>query len=128
MTSEDIAWVAGIFEADGSLYVDKNGKGGTAFPCLAIGMTDEDTIQKLKTTIGVGDVQGPYPGATDNRKPYWRYRLRNKDAVEKLCELMLPWLSKRRTAKVHEILHFIDMSPRRYARGTRGETICIGLR
>ena len=95
---KDIAWAAGLFEGEGTLYVTAQ----TGTPCAALKMTDEDVVRRFASIIGEGRVSKAIPGFP--RKPIWLWRLGTKAKVSALIELLYPYLGERRRAKADEIL------------------------
>lgn len=54
MTETELAWVAGLIEGEGTFFCTKRRE--RRYPVIAVGMTDEDVIQKLYLLVGVGDI------------------------------------------------------------------------
>lgn len=95
----DVAWVTGLFEAEGSVS-------WSAVPILSLGMADEDVVRWLPPILG-GKVYGPYrPRGKDgcNRKQRWHWRLAGWERVGTAVRAMWPLLSSRRRARAIEIL------------------------
>lgn len=95
----DIAWAAGIFEGEGTLFLTSQ----TNSPCAALRMTDEDVVRRFAEIIRRGrvtEVIDPRPQC----KPLWSWRLGTKDDVGVLIKLFYPYLGQRRRAKADEVL------------------------
>lgn len=76
-------------------------------------MTDEDTIRALHETVGVGTVvyrsnnsKTRHDGAI--RKDTWIWTVQNFTGIEFVLREILPYMSIRRTAKIKELLEYID--------------------
>jgi len=100
---EDIAYLAGLYEAEGSFcvirfYWEKGEKHPrqTPQPKIKIKMTDVEPLERLQSVFG-GNLQGPYKnGRDERRKPYYDWNLQSPPKVKELIELMWDWLSPRR--------------------------------
>lgn len=107
MRDLDIAWLAGLFEGEGSMYIAKNG--GTR---LAIGMTDRDVIERVNALVPCTQIQvvHPKPVRPEYSQPKTRYNWRISDPVKvrEVLELLLPWFGRRRSARAQEVLAHLD--------------------
>lgn len=102
--AEEIAWAAGLFEGEGSVFRTK--WGGVK---VQMGMTDLDVLQHLKAVLG-GVVNGPYQyEAKDGiqRKPQWRWSSTGPNAV-RICRLLRPWMGERRRGRMDELCVLAD--------------------
>lgn len=98
MTEGQIGWMAGIFDGEGSVCDD--GKNGVR---LQIEMTDQDTIEKVKEFTGVGNIS-VVPPSKDNYQIKYKWRVGTKEDVITLINLILPWMSLRRTERMKKAL------------------------
>jgi hypothetical protein len=96
----DAAWLAGLFEGEGSFYIAKNG--GTR---LTIRMCDLDVIERVDALFPCTKIQVVHPKGA---KTQYAWRLSNPDKVRAFIALILPWLGERRTAKALELLMHLD--------------------
>ena len=68
-SAEEIAWAAGLFEGEGSIYPSGSGVR------LALKMTDEEPIRRFAKIVKRGSVYGPYSyerwSDGHKRKPFW---------------------------------------------------------
>lgn len=98
-TPENIAWVAGIIEGEGSFhYTEKTARR------LRIRMTDKDVLDKIKSILKIGTLHGPYKKKNPKHKDAWEFSVcRRKELIE-ICNAILPWMCKRRTSKIRYIL------------------------
>ncbi len=96
----DVAWAAGLFEGEGCLYT--TGKTGiTAQVC----MTDQDVIQKFRDILGFGNIEGPIRDKhfKEHYKDQYRWRTSNKNSIDIIYQLFLPYLGSRRRGKFEEL-------------------------
>jgi hypothetical protein len=103
----DVAWAAGLFEGEGcwSMYVRKSGKRQIH---AAIGMTDQDVIERLASIIGFGTVRRSHSAVHVARgdKPLFIWGVYEAERIRELIALFLPYLCARRHAKALEVLDF----------------------
>jgi hypothetical protein len=71
-------------------------------------MSDEDTVRKFATIIGVGRLYGPYErpltAKGTKRKPIFLWKVTDQEGVLAFLSIMLPHLSVRRLARALECL------------------------
>jgi hypothetical protein len=105
MTDTQIAWLAGLFEGEGSFYVNTIRKRGKVYryPCAAIKMTDEDVVVRVKELFGSGTLQARQPKLL-HLKQHWTWRIIGHEQVSRLYHMLSPYLGKRRLAKGREVL------------------------
>lgn len=107
-SNEEIAWLAGIFEGEGSWS-------GTQ---LALSMTDRDIVERVAALLG-SKVNGPYEtrrrvgpdeyvstrrDGKGSYKPAWRTTMRRAETLSALVPRLWPWLGSRRRAQILERL------------------------
>ena len=103
----DIAYIAGLFDGEGSLtykkYKEKK-KSGT-YECrrisMEISMTDKNVIELVHETLMVGTVR-PKKVPT-GMKPQWRWRCTFRDCLQ-VCKKLWPYA----IVKLHAIEKVID--------------------
>ena len=111
MEINDAAYLAGLFDGEGSVYFKrmkqrKNTRPGKPIHNvmvirMEISMTDKHVLEWVWETTGVGSfgskkVQKGY-------KPQWRWRAAHRDAL-KVCKLLWPFAQ----TKLHKIEQIID--------------------
>lgn len=102
MQIQDVAWVAGILEGEGTFIVTKkrlvsgNKSLGTR---IAVTMADEDVIRSLQSKTGLGTVYGPYDKGKHNlgSKLLCTWVVGKRQDVEDLLLVVLPFLHERRS-------------------------------
>jgi hypothetical protein len=115
LTQSEVAWVAGIYEGEGSCWTTK----GRAFH-IAIVMTDFDVVRRLHLLVGVGTLkEGRHKDPT--HKPYLTWSVGSRDGIDFLNTIM-PWLGERRTAKAVEA---IDRWHNNKSQSTKYDKECI---
>lgn len=103
MKPEQLGWVAGIIEGEGSISVTAAQKIGNVYtyPLVIVGMTDEDVVRRLHEWSGIGRVTGPFcPPSRGTNKPHWCWSVNKISHVEALCAAIAPFLSERRQEQV----------------------------
>ena len=106
--SAEFAWAAGLFEGEGSLSRNpQEGRRGRAKWVLAVGMTDQDVVERFHAAVGgLGAVRGPYVSRKDGvlHKPTWQWSCAKRAHVYALAAALYPNLGERRQAKFREAL------------------------
>jgi hypothetical protein len=103
----DRAWLAGLFEGEGSVHVHRQKGRSEASPRAQLITTDEDVARKFHQLTG--ERAGFYyydghPSTKPHWKPQYRWVLLGFNPVNDLFNLIGPWLGERRTAKFEEVL------------------------
>jgi len=109
--SIDIAWAAGLFEGEGTIYFYNQSKRYK----LGLKMTDKDVMDKFFNIFKVGRLYGPYTPKEkklngENRKDFWIWQCWNHSEVNGLLKKLLPYFGKRRAAKTIEALSYENIS------------------
>jgi hypothetical protein len=100
--NEQVAWAAGLFEGEGSMYPYRDSKNKERqYPRLDLASTDEDVVRDFARIVDGRSVYGPIQRG--NKKPFWRWQATGKPAEEVLA-LFAPYLGERRTARMNEVL------------------------
>jgi len=103
MTSEEIAWLAGIIEGEGYFGIYK-GQWKPGIARLQIGMTDRDVIEKianlLNTTVSINN--------RGKKKTCYFTSLARRRDLKRLLISILPYMGNRRSSKIHELLEHIN--------------------
>lgn len=113
MSAVDVAWLAGLFEGEGSMEIGKNG-----MTRICIRMTDLDIIERVNTMIPARQISVviPKPAKAGYSQPKTQYAWRvSGPAVKDILTLLLPWFGERRAARAREVISHIDARP-----GTNG--------
>lgn len=111
LTPEQVAWVAGIIEGEGSFIAEKrrNGRYATrvyASARIQVQMTDEDVIIRLQELMG-GTVHS-YPDKRPQCKDQFRWTFRGYENVVAALELLRPWMFSRRTEQMDRMMATVD--------------------
>ena len=107
----DIAYVAGIFDGEGSLtykkYKERRKKGNKVnyYDCwriaMEVSMTDKNTIELIHETLMCGTVRPKK--VPKGMKPQWRWRCTFRDCLY-VCKKLWPFA----IVKLHKIEQVID--------------------
>lgn len=112
-SSEDIAYLAGLFDGEGSVsykqYMRKRKGAKKAYPTwqirLEIAMTDESVIRWVTEFVGVG-TYGPRK-VRPGRKKQWRWRCSHRDAFY-VARLIWPYVHVK-LPKIQQIIqHYTE--------------------
>lgn len=108
MKPTDIAWLAGVFEGEGCISIERNGA-----LRLTVSMTDRDIIERIDTlfpSAGVKPQTLQYrPDGTPYRQRYsWRV---GGDTAGDVLTAILPWLGQRRGDAARAALEHLRTRP-----------------
>lgn len=121
ITSEEIAWVAGILEGEGCFdYQQSNPE--KRWPQVRVEMTDKDIILRVQEITG-GNVR-----FVKRYKPHhqdtWLLHIRTAKLVQPLLESIYPFMGQRRQSKIKAMIDNVKMS-RRYKTVKKEDVIVI---
>ena len=97
----ELAYLAGVFDGEGSFGNWSKGKDKAREFRASIEMSDGDVILRFLTYFQKGTVTA-LPPRKEGYKLLYHWRVRN-DKGKGVVRLMLPYLSRRRQAKFHEV-------------------------
>lgn len=131
MTDAEIAWLAGIFEGEGTTYTQTKNLTSvhgvhsiSTTVRVSIVMTDLDIIERIQNLF-------PAPSGITTRKrgpeyykPQYEWRISQRDLVARFLRLILPWLGQRRTQRVSVVLAIAEDPDRGLGSGHRNKTHC----
>ena len=107
MNQNDIAYIAGLFDGEGSVDFKKRRekRGNVQNILMRIEMTDESVLNWVHETLGVGTVRkrNRSPSVKAHWKDRWVYSVRFRDALY-VCNLLWPYAQ----VKLHKIEQIID--------------------
>jgi hypothetical protein len=111
MKSNDLAWLAGLLEGEGSFMTIKSHVRGKVYlyPKIVVTMTDLDVIQRAATLIGNAVYNVPLQKNGVSKLSQYRAQVSGVKAAE-LMRQLLPYMGKRRTDKIREILRDYEKS------------------
>ena len=98
-TRENLAWLAGIVEGEGSITAERRGRG----PRVKVKMTDEDVIRLVHTIAGLGHVYGPYKAKKPSGgfgKDQWVWVCNRAYEAYAMMVALAPWMCSRRRAQI----------------------------
>lgn len=98
MTSEQLAWVAGLLEGEGCF--DFNRK---PYPRVRMETTDHDTALRLQAVVGGASTVNPRTKAKPHFKQSWMWRLSTASEAIALMRALYPMMSARRKQRIDEI-------------------------
>jgi hypothetical protein len=97
----DIAWVAGVFEGEGTIRVRRGNYGAQ----VSIRMDDRDVIERIHSVMGFGNFYQTEERRTSGRVvTQYNYQLGSAEYVIAFLTAVLPWLGTRRRAKAQEAM------------------------
>lgn len=127
----ELGWVSGLLDGEGSFGLGSSAhrKDEPTARTLIItcGMTDPDTIERLKSVTGIGNVntEKRRDPRRANSKQMYIWQVGRRADVVALLQAIQPHMSTRRQARIQELLDHHAGHPIRYKRdlpcGTSGK-------
>jgi hypothetical protein len=106
MDERQIAWAAGIFEGEGTVYA----QAPRAYPHLRVVMTDQDIIERLCQVTGTGNVRS-WGLIGGKNKPLWHWTVNGIKPVFRVLKMFWPYLGERRRAQAAKAIAEYYLSP-----------------
>lgn len=114
--SEELAWAGGLFDGEGSTYLEKHRTHPGYFaPRLHVTQSDWDGVARelirLKAAMGIGRISGASkdePG----RAPYRRWRVCAADRVQLGIHLLLPFIGRVKRDQAAAVMRIINAQAR----------------
>jgi hypothetical protein len=107
-TEAEIAYAAGLYEGEGTIWVFRNGRQAV----MNIRMTDREPIELVTRILG-GHSGGPYTTIKEAAyKPKYRWQVQHWQDIVRVCRLLRPWLGPRRLAQIDRVLACQPEHPR----------------
>ena len=106
-TIKTIEWFAGLFEGEGCIF--RNDKKRQLL--MTIKSTDWDVIQDILKVVKVGRIKKRKPFDNPNWKRVYEWILTTRNEIIDLSEAILPFMGKRRSKKIREVIHGLKKLP-----------------
>lgn len=103
MDNEDVAWVAGFLEGEADFWKQTSSRGHVRVG-VRVTSTDEDVLRDLERLVPHSRIRGPRKPHSLGKKPEWFWELGLRLAVVDLLGQIRPWMGKRRTVRIDELL------------------------
>jgi len=97
-----LAYLAGVFDGEGSFGLWSNGKDQKKMFMLQVEMRDVDIIGKFQEFFACGNIQYRSP-RTENAEPTHVWKVKGEKALECAKQMMIFW-GERRMTKIIKIL------------------------
>lgn len=101
LTDAEIAWMAGLFEGEGCIYV-LNQKNNYWY--LKVTMCDKDVVDRFYELAGCGNVKEDPPPKKENWSQSYTWLVGDRQNVRRLLLMFLPFLGERRKARALEAI------------------------
>jgi hypothetical protein len=100
LDSEQWAWAAGLFDGEGSFYIQKQRRGEKTrcYPRIGMSNTDRSLLERFAAVVGAGRIYS-YKQAMKSadgykRKPLFILQINTRSDVERVVAGLKPWLSE----------------------------------
>jgi hypothetical protein len=96
--AEQLAWAAGLFDGEGSVYLAKH-RSHAGYFRLEAAITQSDpsamphVLTRFKTATSLGFCKGPYRAPPGN-DPVYRWKLYRGPDIQRMVEMLRPWLGE----------------------------------
>lgn len=97
-SSTEVAWLAGLLEGEGCFYLSVLG-----YLQIELAMTDLDVVQRAAKVGGAVTTITTRYDKRGTRKPTYRICFNGFQAI-RIMEKILPYMGKRRTAKIERLI------------------------
>lgn len=106
----EVAWAAGFFDGEGSVFVrntarHKGGTTGKLYPLTTVEMGVSqvriEPIIRFHRIVGIGKIGGPYGGLRPGRSAYFRWNTAGRPSVFRVAQLLWPMLSLPKREQFH---------------------------
>lgn len=114
MNSDDLAWLAGYLEGEGSFICSTPARRRV---CIAVTSTDRDVIECLTRIVPHSRQRGPFPPSGLGKKPQYDWRLTIRPLVVDLTTQLRPLMCKRRQEQIDALLAYTIAYPALRTRG-----------
>jgi len=104
MPNDELGYLAGVFDGEGTFGIWSKGDGKTRQLRVCVDMTDGDTILRFLTFFKTGAIYSRVPKDPKHKLMY-SWRVTKKEIALDILRKMLPYLSKRRQSKFHEVVN-----------------------
>lgn len=110
-TPENLAWLAGLLEGEGSFHISRKKDRPWQFH-ISLQMTDRDVVERARVIAGVGgavtrgDRAKHYPNK--GWKDIWHFRVQATNETRALAEAILPLMGERRSEAIADGLALLD--------------------
>ena len=102
---EDLAWVAGFFDGEGSFSLRK--QCGKYSARMAVAQVDPEVLEKCRRVTGLGKVYGPYQfksRAGSKCQPIYIWQATAFESVQALLAMLWAWLGTKKREQARRVL------------------------
>jgi len=102
MPNDELGYLAGVFDGEGTFGIWSKGKNKTRQLRVCVDMADGDIVLRFLTFFKAGSIYSRQPKDPKHKLMY-SWRVTKKETALDILRMMLPYLSKRRQLKFHEV-------------------------
>lgn len=110
-TDSEIAWVAGLFEGEGTIYPNLDKRNGRTYWHMNIRMTDEDVVRRAWEITGLGTFTRVKSLQARATMHLWKWSVTSRLHLLTLLPVLLPYMGERRAARMREALIWAQEPP-----------------
>ena len=102
---EELAWVAGFLDGEGSFQVNKRESGRRDWRIsIQITQVNREVLDKAARILGIGQINGPYAPKGISRLPQHRFYINGFERVQSVVARLWPWLGSIKRAQAKQAL------------------------
>ena len=102
MPNDELGYLAGVFDGEGTFGIWSKGKNKTRQLRVAVDMSDGDIVLRFLTFFKAGAIYSRQPKDPKHKLMY-SWRVTNRETAINILRRMLPYFSRRRQYKFHEV-------------------------
>jgi hypothetical protein len=112
---EGLAWAAGLFDGEGSVYLAKHRSHPGYFRAEAA-ITQSDgkgmpfVLTRFRAITSLGFAKGPYP-APPGHDPVYRWKLYRATDVQRMITMIRPWLGAVKRDQADHVISIVNSQP-----------------
>lgn len=107
----EIAWAAGFFDGEGSVFVNhKKAIGGTTgkvyiinSPCLSVSQVDRRPLDRFATAVGGRIPTGPYKPRSASSNSYYKWDASGRPSVHRVLVQLWDYLSEPKREQAQRV-------------------------
>jgi len=111
----EIAWAAGLFDGEGSVWVTKDTRCRPEWRGVAMEIAQSsrgdipETLERFHAIVGVGRISGPrLLGNPWSKLPQYRWQVSGRHKVSSVVRVLWPWLSAVKRSQLREMCPHLD--------------------
>jgi hypothetical protein len=119
-STDEIAWAAGFFEGEGSFTLNRGQQ--RPVPVVYVSQVDPEPLERFARYLRLEPHGKQYREVRQGTRDIWRFRIHKYSEVQRVVDLLYPWLSPRRREQADRML--AEAGPPAYEKRVPGSDSC----